>query len=247
MSLIFELNQILKINLIPFGVENKKLEDLEIRQYDIRIDKTEKISEIKSSMDYFLYKYSLEPLIYYFAAYQNTDFRFRYLDFYHVIEYFFDNILVQRTLNIIQEELKNPSNFYEDASRLKFAISIKNELISKERYEFKEESILTKVLEKYLGSTEFQKVKSSLKILREIKKDDKNLAEITLSKPINELAKLLPTRIYRIRNAIAHSKTDFDWKIKPNSKEVLLLSDDIEILSNISKFLIKSFGETFKT
>ncbi|ACV63045.1 hypothetical protein Dtox_2228 [Desulfofarcimen acetoxidans DSM 771] len=54
----------------------------------------------------------------------------------------------------------------------------------------------------------------------------------------------LQERIYSLRNAIAHSKEEFDWRLKPNSREIKLLKkEDLDLIKKLSIEIIHYFAK----
>ena len=60
-----------------------------------------------------------------------------------------------------------------------------------------------------------------------------------------KLVEELSRRIYGIRNAIAHSKSEFSIRITPNAEILNDFDADIFIVSEIARTLIKKFSSNF--
>lgn len=205
--------------------------------------------------------YDSEALIYYLIAQMHDDFRFVYLDLYHVLEYYFDRVSLASIRKIIKQGLEEPSIYFDDESIHKLAVDVKN-IVVVDKGNYKETQSLSLLLDmigiedivKSIGKIDtdkieliFPKLKDSedeelkqLKINFDLRnrKYKINNAEMTSEKVLQRIR----DRIYAIRNAIAHSKEEFQWRLKPSSREIALLKGkDLELIKYCSSEIIKKF------
>lgn len=237
LSCLFEINALLDEYIIPVGINLVKFNEL-----DLNKTISYEIDPSHPTVPKALLKYDLEPLVYYFAAHWNYDLRYQYLDFYHVIEFYFEKIVIERTLLLINEKLKDPQLFYDDKVREDFAKLIKKEYVrDKKATDYDEIVQLSKSIEKYIKSVNFTEFIEHTKVLPELR--ELALKSVNLS---DRKVMEIQSRIYSLRNSIAHSKSDEKNRIKPNSIVLESLDDDLDIICDISEYLLRSFASNYE-
>jgi hypothetical protein len=241
LSMFFSIGIYLEVNFFPLGISI--LEDSEINSYQKNIY-VEESGEFKK-IDLSLINLNLDALIYYFSALKNNDFRFKFLEFYHVLEYYFEEISLINIRSRILDAIKNPIYIREKEKLVELTKNIKNEISNKMDSDYREPSMLKKIIEIYMGSNEFLALKSNKFILDKIDLGYNHRKQPSVNKLCFENCKLeeISTRIYTIRNAIAHSKEEGNWNLQINSSEIDMMKKDIILMEDICKFLIIHFSK----
>jgi len=235
LSSFFYLNEICDFSLIPIGLGISVKENLQYLCDDIIFEQM----DTTKPETYYLRSYNVEALLYFLSAERNQDIRFKYLGFYHVLEFYYDTIVLERVSNILKNEIKNPVIFHDESKIHEISEKLKNEIFVSKK-EFIENSSLTKILEIIKEENHFRDYSSEKKILSKL--TDK-LPQLTID---DFNAEEIASRIYNIRNGIVHSKKEFDFKLIPNSNYLDLLDNDVFLIKKIASWLIKRFDKNFE-
>lgn len=233
-------------------------------KYPRNSNKTE-IETIESSREILeiTYKKSndLEPLLYFLAAEEMEYPHLKYLEYYHVLEYYFDHIRIKKIDGIINKLVSirlQSKSYFNDSYYNEFSslMSYHADQQSKKG----EESRLTEILTEMIGYDlitsshilpEYKFLASPTLEIEETKFSRLNdvydiqtaqfRTELTDSKK-DAFCQELGRRIYRIRNFIVHTKK-FERKniFVPNQKNYEDLNKDIKLLRGIAYLMITTY------
>ncbi|MFH5187418.1 hypothetical protein ACHHV8_35240 [Paenibacillus sp. TAB 01] len=253
LNVIYQYNLLLSVLVIPKGlVSNSGLRFFKILTQG---EVTTEVIELP------LYHYDLESLIYYLASGSHDDFRFEYLDLYHVLEYYFERAALYSIHSSLKKGLNNPALFFEDSEIHKLSRDIK-EIIIVDRKKYAEEHSLVLILkliglERILQLVGVRNETGIELVIPQVKSGNvERLPKISIEFALSSkkckvnnqdsseerILEKLGERVYKIRNAIAHSKEEFDWRLKPNSPEISELEKiDLTLMLIISKEIIQLF------
>lgn len=182
--------------------------------------------------------YNQELISYYNEAISSTILSYKYLSFYHIIEYFYENIFMEDQIAKAKEIITDVSFSYKrnkDIARLIKNIQIK--FVDKD-IAINEKNALSLLIKKHVSQDTLKERlidrygESVLEILnKEVNFSGGNIV-IFSKKDEGQYINSLANRIYKTRNAIVHSKESLtEEKINKKYKPV---KDDKELLSEIS-------------
>lgn len=256
LNVVYCFNNINSKLLLPLGIcSSNNLSFFSISSGDEEVVGTN--SEVRIPFN----KYDSEALIYYLIAQIHDDFRFVYLDLYHVLEYYFDRVSLASIRKIIKHGLEEPSIYFNDDKIQELAKKVKD-IIIVDKGNYKETQSLSLLLDilginnilNSIGDNNEEKVELVLPKLKDNDKEElkeirieyfRNNKKYNLNKTECSEEKVLErlrNRIYAIRNSIAHSKEEFQWRLKPSSKEIdLLKGKDLDLIRYCSSEIIKQF------
>lgn len=171
----------------------------------------------------------------------------QFLSYYHVMEYFFEEVYNEDILNTIQSELTKATFSYKKKSDIKSLIGIMTKKLKyrNEEFQINEEEALILTLKRYV--LQLSTIQESLKESGLNLIDYYKSTEVPFSKgnkvnfeieDKNEIYKNIGKRIYRTRNAIVHSKENGKNKYLP-------FKDDKELLKELP--LMKYLAESIIT
>ncbi|ACV63047.1 hypothetical protein Dtox_2230 [Desulfofarcimen acetoxidans DSM 771] len=131
-NVIFYYNTIIDILIIPEGLSNStKL---------LKFKLNETGDDDCTNLPY--RQYDLESLIYYLSSSTHDDFRFEYLDLYHVLEYYFDRSALHNINNLIKKNLGNPTLYFKEDEIYKLSKEIKDIIVVDKKIYKEEQSLL---------------------------------------------------------------------------------------------------------
>ncbi|USK86156.1 hypothetical protein [Peribacillus asahii] len=251
LNVLYDYNVITKKVIIPEGL----IHNHGLSYFQLETDR----DPIESLVPF--NRYDDESIIYYLISATHNDFRFKYLDLYHVLEFYFDRSALLSIKNLLKINLSNPLMYFNDDEVYKLAKSLK-EIMIVDRKTYKEEQSLLLVLKligledimRNLGNENNNKFIFNLPEVKEISKTRLGALKIDFNtankkymlgnenKTEDQILLKLQERIYEIRNAIAHSKEEFEWRLKPNSNGVKILEQqDLELIKFLGNKIIHIF------
>ncbi|YCI76080.1 hypothetical protein M1D47_21155 [Bacillus sp. R1-10] len=206
-----------------------------------------------------------EPILYFLAAEEMDYPHLRYLEYYHILEYYFNHKRVKQIDNLIRKliatklanggKLTNSDSYFHDL----------NQLINKHQFDKdsnKEINQLTEIIVEDLGynllssnfnssSEEYEFLKKPLFNLKETimtsysnvyNRSTKKLKNDVKNEEGIEFCKDLAKRIYKIRNHIVHTKKyEYDVVFYPSQVNYTELEKDLALIRLISMLLINSY------
>lgn len=169
----------------------------------------------------------------------------KYLAFYHVLEYFFDQVLFKELENDIKNLITDPGFSYKNSKKIKSLIKLITDTVKAqhEEYSFDERSSLQLVLEKYIDILELKdKLINYDNDLLDYYKNNKvtfSAGETVdlVSSDISKIYKNLSHRIYQTRCSLVHTKGFSEKKFIPFKNEKELLKE-IPLIRFISEQII---------
>tara|TARA_R110001583_G_scaffold100931_1_gene247206 strand:- start:1417 stop:2655 length:1239 start_codon:yes stop_codon:yes gene_type:complete len=193
-----------------------------------------------------VYKKYIPELIEYFHIGEKVDYLpFKFICYYHIIEYFSDKSAYHVVSGYLKNLLLKPDFHTKTNHYVNQAINF----FKKESDRYTSDKIkVERVLRQFVDRTELKEVLENLEILEHFEKT----AELECSKTLN-LPKIdfntdsnfylnLTKRIYSVRCSIVHSNPDFDETkaipFVPTAKNMDILRMEIELVLQISKMII---------
>jgi hypothetical protein len=190
--------------------------------------------------------YINELILHYQKALYSVSVDSKYLSYYHILEYFYEQIYNEDLVLAVKNELSNPRFSFKRKKDLDSVVSIIKKRLKYKNDEFliNEQEALTLVLSKYVSS--YENVLDELNEIDETLKDYYKSEEvpfsggtrIDLNNSDSELiSKHISGRIYKTRNAIVHSKENGKNKYVPfkNDKDLV---KEIPLLRIIAENII---------
>ena len=192
-----------------------------------------------------------EVLEYYSMALATEDPFTMYISFYHIVEYFFDEIYQKKLIDDMKDKITSPDFSYKNEKKLlELASFINNRMKSDdEAGKGNEFESLKYVLETYAPVEELKNK------LNEI---NPNLVQFYSDNSVsfvgkqhlkiawNDLAgvySLLAKRIYATRNALVHSKSGQNDKLYKPLKHKSILIKELPLIQVIAEMIINKSGE----
>ncbi|OKH48668.1 hypothetical protein NIES30_08980 [Phormidium tenue NIES-30] len=238
------------INSVLFDIEcsyGLVFETANIETYKMRrTGRRSSFNEIPETPIQLLYKEYVPELIEYFHIAQKVDYLpFKYICYFHIVEYFMDKAAYAAVSRKIKNIMSNPDFHIRSKEYISQAINIfkkENEKYTTDKVkigrvfrEFVEKESISEHLENIGLKDHFEKEHSlqCSKIL--------NVCAIDSSNE-NNFYDTLTKRVYALRCSIVHSNPDFDEsKAVPfiaNPKNMDFLRDEIELLKEVSRKII---------
>lgn len=212
-----------------------------------------KIKDIEYTIDVRNRNYNNELLLYYSNAVSSISLKDKYLSFYHTLEYFLNNNIQEDLENELNYNINLINNYDNLDSILNNIKTIKNILISKKDIRDEEKKIRI-VLYNNIKENDINIIKAKLNIIDEnlidyyknekVKFNDKEDGEkIDLDNFHNEyFFNNLANRIYKIRNALVHSKEKEKFKYTMFKDDEILIKE-IYLIRYISERIIENTAE----
>ncbi|MDV3540997.1 hypothetical protein CMU94_17930 [Elizabethkingia anophelis] len=263
MPLIFKIDNFIKPS--PEGIENDArniinsvLFDLEYN-YQIALEtinieglvrrsmgRRRKQSDLPEEKIHLVYKKYIPELIQYFHIAEKVDFLpFKFICFYHIIEYFSDKSAYHLVSNEVKKILLKPDFHVKTDQYVNIAIN----LFKKENDKYTGDKIkVERVLRQYINREELKKAIIDLELLEYFSQDiildcvkPLRLPAINFEQEGNFYSELTK-RIYSLRCSIVHSNPDFDeskavpFNPTPNNLEKLRI--EMELIMEIARIII---------
>ncbi len=186
-------------------------------------------------------EYNADVVDYYRLACSTSDPYIKYISFYHILEYYYDEVFKKRLIIDLTEKITNPDFSYKDGEKVYALVGfIKNRIkINDQTGQGNELESLKYVLNEYVDVEELknklEEISDSLSTYyQNTKVNFAKAPTITWNNPDGVIT-LLAKRIYFTRNALVHSKSG------KNSERYRPYKDDSELQKELP--LIKSIAE----
>lgn len=182
--------------------------------------------------------YNQELIAYYNEAISSTALSHKYLSFYHILEYFYENIFMEDQISIARKIITDVGFSHK---RKKDIVKLINNIQSKaidNDIAINEKVALSLLIQKHIPQVQLKErliERYGLDFLEVLKRkvNFSNGNDITFSnEEPNQYINSLTGRIYKTRNAIVHSKESFTDDKKNNKYHPI--KDDNELLSEIA-------------
>lgn len=182
--------------------------------------------------------YNQELIAYYNEAISSTALSHKYLSFYHILEYFYENIFMEDQISIARKIITDVGFSHK---RKKDIVKLINNIQSKaidNDIAINEKVALSLLIQKHIPQVQLKErliERYGLDFLEVLKRkvNFSNGNDITFSNAEpNQYINSLTGRIYKTRNAIVHSKESFTDDKKNNKYHTI--KDDNELLSEIA-------------
>ncbi|WP_310557956.1 hypothetical protein [Flavobacterium sp.] len=249
-----DLRNILNSVLFDFEYSfNLAFEPILINNVNKRIPRLKRSSlAIPSHPINFTYKKYIPELIQYYHLSEKVEYiPFKFLCYFHIIEYFSDKSAYIVVAEQVKHLLLKPDFHLKTDNYIEQAINI----FKKENEKHLTDKIkLTRVLQQFVSMTDFQEYLDETKLLDHFKKDQ----IFQCSKPLkisaldftNETTffQSLASRIYAMRCSIVHSNPDFDeTKAVPfvhTTENVSMLNLEMALVYEVSRNIIVKSSDT---
>lgn len=240
LSYLFHLSYNSDIAYIPSSI-------LESYREKNKIVRRNEISDIQSPKK----KYKNELVLYYQRAIFSDIAELKYLSFYHIIEYFFEQIYNENLIELVRNKLIEPAFSYKEDKDVEELIKVVKKQLkyNNETFQIKEDEALKLVLDKFI--IDFDDIKNEINRYDDILLDYYKSKEVSFSKgnKVNfdedrkAILANLSKRIYNTRNAIVHSKEGGkNHKYLP-SKHDKILQKELFLIRLIAEKVIIGSGE----
>ena len=196
-----------------------------------------------------LRKYTEDVVDYYKQALASNDPFIKYISFYHVVEYFFDEVFKRTLVKDLRNKITHPDFSYKNDEKLfEIAGFIKNRLrMNNETGQGNELQSLIYVLTEYVNIDELKNRITLInpECVEYYKKNKVNFCKATMIDWSNsaDIYKLIAKRIYTTRNALVHSKSGKNkerYRPYDNEKE---LQFEIPLVQAIAETIIINSSE----
>lgn len=194
--------------------------------------------------------YDKEAVNYYRLALSSGEPYVQFISFYHVLEHFFSQAFKKGTTSKLRRELTSIGFSLDEDSLYKIVKSIEKEISGKKEAGYGvEKNELMYLLEEYIdaetlseelaeGSIDWKEYYSTNKVAFE-----PNAPTIDWDSP--DALKKIANRIYKVRNAIIHSKQRSDGGYKPFLHEEML-AREIPLIQCLAERIIDGAGMEFE-
>ena len=244
------------VNSVLFDFEysfNLAFEPIELNSLNKRIPRLKRPSlEIPNEPINFTYKKYIPELIQYYHLSEKVEYiPFKYLCYFHIVEYFSDKSAYVVVAEQVKHLLLKPDFHLKTDNYINQAINI----FKRENEKHLTDKIkLTRVLQQFIEMTEFYEYLDSIKLLDHFKKEQ----IFNCSKPLkippidftNEgtFFQSLTNRIYAVRCSIVHSNPDFDeTKAVPfvnTSENIFRLNIEMALVYEVSRNIVVKSSDT---
>ena len=181
---------------------------------------------------------------YYKLALSSNDAYIKYISFYHVMEYFYDEVFKKKMINDLRDKITNPGFSYKNDDKIyEMAIFIKNRLrMNDESGQGNELESLKFVLNEYIIIDELKDRISSIDpnafLYYETNKVAFCNAPIISWKDLQGVYTQMAKRIYFTRNSLVHSKSGKNQERYRPYKDESELQKEIPLVKAIAELII---------
>lgn len=191
-----------------------------------------------------LREYMSDVVDYYKLALSSNDAYIKYISFYHVMEYFYDEVFKKKMINDLRDKITNPGFSYKNDDKIyEMAIFIKNRLrMNDESGQGNELESLKFVLNEYIIIDELKDRISSIDpnafLYYETNKVAFCNAPIISWKDLQGVYTQMAKRIYFTRNSLVHSKSGKNQERYRPYKDESELQKEIPLVKAIAELII---------
>ncbi|CAM4331413.1 hypothetical protein EWU23_00245 [Cytophagaceae bacterium 50C-KIRBA] len=249
-----DLRNILNSVLFDFEYSfNLAYEPIELNSLNKRIPRLKRPAlEVPAHPINFTYKKYIPELIQYYHLSEKVDYiPFKYLCYFHILEYFSDKSAYFVVAAQVKQLLLKPDFHLKTDNYIEQAINI----FKKENEKHLTDKIkLTRVLQQFVNMHEFREYLDATKLLDHFQKEQIFNCYKPLKIPLldftNEVTffQSLTNRVYAMRCSIVHSNPDFDeTKAVPfvhTSENVISLNIEMALVYEISRNIVVKSSDT---
>ncbi|PGE16334.1 hypothetical protein COM64_20490 [Bacillus toyonensis] len=190
-------------------------------------------------------KYNPNLIDYYNLAISSRDPFVSFISYYHVIEYFFDEVYREQQINTLKTSITSPRFNYKDDEQLFNIIQkiIKDNKFVRENGSGNEQQSLNYVLNKYINKLDDFKMRLISEELNFYQSNTVLFSKgdiINWDKDKDRVIKAISNRIYKTRNALIHSKSskkDVTYHPYLHKNE---LEKEISLIKTIAECIIEN-------
>lgn len=193
-------------------------------------------------------KYNHNLIDYYNLALSSIDPFVSYISYYHIIEYFYDEVYREHQIEKLRTSITSPSFSYKDDGKLFNIIEavIKDNKTVRDNGSGNEQQSLNYVLNKYIDDIEEFKARFNSSDLDYYKDQQVTFSKgniINWQEPKEKVIKAISNRLYKTRNSLIHSKSSKkDVTYHPYSHRGELIKE-INLIKNIAEKIIEEDSE----
>jgi hypothetical protein len=249
-----DLRNILNSVLFDFEYSfNLAFEPIELNSLNKRIPRLKRPSlDVPNHPINFTYKKYIPELIQYYHLSEKVDYiPFKYLCYFHIVEYFSDKSAYVVVAEQVKQLLLKPDFHLKTDNYIDQAINI----FKKENEKHLTDKIkLTRVLQQFVNMNEFREYLDATKLLDHFQKEQIFNCSKPLKIPLIDFTnegtffQSLTNRVYAMRCSIVHSNPDFDeTKAVPfvhTSENVFRLNIEMALVYEISRNIVVKSSDT---
>lgn len=199
-----------------------------------------------------IYKKYIPELIEYFHTAEKVDYLpFKYICYFHIVEYFMDKSAYSVASKKVKELLLKPDFHLNSNTYIAEAINI----FKKENDRYQTDKIkINRVFKEFFSPEEIKTLVENMGLIDHFSKDE----ILQCAKPLtitginfdveNEFYNSISKRVYSLRCSIVHSNPDFDESkaipFTPNEENLFFLRKEMVLLKEIAKTIIAKSSET---
>lgn len=193
-------------------------------------------------------KYNSNLIDYYNLAISSDDPFIAFISYYHIIEYYFDQVYREQQINTLRNSITDPRFSNKDDNKLYSIIEkiIKDNRFVRENGSGNEQQSLNYVLNKYISDLDDYKQRLNDEELNFYQNYSVSFSEgdvIIWDKAKEKILKAISNRIYKTRNALIHSKSSKkDVTYHPYSHKTEL-EKEISLIKTLAEHIIESDSE----
>lgn len=195
-------------------------------------------------------EYNADVVDYYRLACATSDSYIKYISFYHILEYYFDEVFKKRLINDLTEEITNPDFSYKDGEKVYALVGfIKNRVkINDQTGQGNELESLKYVLNEFVDvdrlKNKLEEISDSLLTYYQNTKVSFAKAPAITWNNSEGIITLLAKRIYFTRNALVHSKSGKNSERYRPYKDDPELQKELPLIKVIAEMIIIGSGTT---
>ncbi|MEK4197965.1 methylamine utilization protein MauJ [Cytobacillus sp. FSL K6-0265] len=190
-------------------------------------------------------KYNSNLIDYYNLAVSSEDPFISFISYYHIIEYYFDEVYREQQINTLRNSITSPRFSYKDDKQLFNIIDkiIKDNKLVRENGSGNEQQSLNYVLNKYIYDCDEFKQRLTHEELIFYQNNNVSFSTgdvIIWDKDKDKILKAISNRIYKTRNALIHSKSskkDVTYHPYLHKTE---LEKEISLIKTVAEYIIEN-------
>lgn len=191
-----------------------------------------------------LREYMSDVVDYYKLALSSNDAYIKYISFYHVMEYFYDEVFKKKMINDLRDKITNPGFSYKNDDKIyEMALFIKNRLrMNDESGQGNELESLKFVLNEYIAIDELKNRISSIDSTAVLYYQSNKVtfcnAPIIPWTDLQGVYTQIARRVYFTRNSLVHSKSGKNQERYKPYKDESELQKEIPLVKAIAELII---------
>lgn len=190
-------------------------------------------------------KYNSNLIDYYNLAISSEDPFISFISYYHIIEYYFDEVYREQQINTLRNSITSPRFSYKDDKQLFNIIEkiIKDNRLVRENGSGNEQQSLNYILNKYINDLDDFKQRLNNEELNFYQNNNVIFSTgdvIIWDKDKDKILKAISNRIYKTRNALIHSKSskkDVTYHPYLHKTE---LEKEISLIKTVAEYIIEN-------